>query len=120
MRLLLDEHIDPVVAERLRTRGHDVIAVTERAALVGADDGTLFDVAFDERRAIVTYDIAGFRTLARARMDAETHHFGAVLLDPESFPQGKRYVGKLIAALQGLLESMPAEDALYDRERWPE
>ena len=120
MRLLLDEHVDPVAAERLRTRGHDVIAVTERATLVGADDDALLDIAFDERRAIVTYDIAGFRTLARDRTNAEAHHFGLVFLDPQPFPQGRRHVGLLIAALEELLESMPAEDALYDWARWPE
>lgn len=101
-------------------RGHDVVAVTERSTLVGVDDAGLFELALRERRAIVTYDIADFRLLASERALQEMHHFGVVLLDPGSFLQGERYVGRLITALQALLESMPAEDALYDRERWPE
>ncbi len=120
MRLLLDEHIAPMVAERLRERGYDVIAVRERPALLGAADEELMSVAVEERRAVATYDIAGFRVLARERILAEEHHFGVVLLDRASFPQGKRYMGGLIAALERLLSAMPAEDALVDREWWPD
>lgn len=120
MRLLLDEHIAPPVAERLRGRGHDVIAVREHPALLGAADGELLSVAFEERRAVVTYDLRGFRVLARERVIDETHHFGVVLLDAGSFPQGARYFGRLISALEALLAAMPSEDALIDREWWPE
>lgn len=121
MRLLLDEHIDPVVAERLRERGYDVSAVGERAALLGAaDEEQLFKVAFAERRALVTYDIADFRVRARERIIDEEHHFGVVLLDPASFPQGERYLGRLMSALEALLTAMSAEDALFDREWWPD
>lgn len=120
MRLLLDEHVDPLIAERLRERGYDVIAVGERPDMLGAADEDLVELAFGERRAVATYDLAGFRVLARARMMEERHHFGVVLLDPASFPQGARYVGRLISALDALLSTMPAEDALFDREWWPE
>ena len=41
MRLLLDEHYSREIAERLRERGHDVIAVKEDAALEGLDDEPL-------------------------------------------------------------------------------
>lgn len=108
------------MADRLRERGQDVVAVRERPALLGSADEELFQVAFDERRAVVTYDVAGFRLLARRRILDETHHFGVVLLDPRSFPQGRRSVGALISALDTLLRAMPAEDALFDREWWPE
>jgi len=54
LRLLLDEHFSQLVARRLRQDGgHDVVAVTERAELVGQPDEALFEVARAERRALV-------------------------------------------------------------------
>jgi 23S rRNA A2030 N6-methylase RlmJ len=120
LRLLLDQHVDPVVAQRLREKGNDVIAVVERAELIGAEDAAVFDAAFAEHRVVVTYDLEGFRSLARERIIAETHHYGLVLLDPRSFPQDRRYIGRLIAALESALAEMTADDALFDREWWPE
>ncbi|MDP8970566.1 MAG: DUF5615 family PIN-like protein [Actinomycetota bacterium] len=59
MRLLLDEMIGAVVAERLRGRGHDVVAVqdTAYAHLRGIDDCVLLDCADEERRAVVTGNV---------------------------------------------------------------
>ncbi|MBI2324779.1 MAG: DUF5615 family PIN-like protein [Chloroflexi bacterium] len=119
MRLLFDEHIAIVVAQRLRERGHDVVAVGERAELYGAADPVLLEIAVEERRAIATYDM-GFRALARRRFDEEAHHFGLVLLGPRAFPQGERHFGRLISALDAMLAALPEDDALMDREWWPE
>ena len=38
MRLLLDEHLSPEIAASLRSRGHDVVAVSERGELRTAKD----------------------------------------------------------------------------------
>ena len=41
MKLLLDEMHAPRVAARLRERGHDAVAVKERAELIGMSDEDL-------------------------------------------------------------------------------
>lgn len=92
--------------------------MTQRPDLLGAADEDLFTVALEERRAVVTYDVTGFRRLSTERIIDEGHHFGVVLLHPEPFPQGERYLGRSISALDALLTAMPAEDALFDREWW--
>ncbi len=119
MRLLLDEHIDKSVASELRSRGLDVVAVTEDQSLVRWDDTRLLAHAFRDRRAIVTYDVADFRSVTRERSAIdEEGHFGVILLHPRRFRQGKRYTGALIAALEQLLTELVADDALVDREVW--
>ncbi|MDQ3096655.1 MAG: DUF5615 family PIN-like protein [Chloroflexota bacterium] len=118
MRLLLDEHIDRTVAERLRSEGFDVVAVTERPDLIEAGDRELLEQAAADRRAIVTYDVADFRIAARERVSDELIHSGVILLNPRRFPQGKRHIGGMVAALAALLEELRADDALIDRERW--
>ncbi len=51
MKLLLDEMYTAVVAEQLRARDRDVIAVAERADLRGTPDEDLLDWALSEDRA---------------------------------------------------------------------
>jgi hypothetical protein len=43
VKLLVDEMISAVVAAQLRTRGHDVEAVSERRDLRRLPDGELFE-----------------------------------------------------------------------------
>lgn len=118
MRLLLDEHLDKIVAARLRSRSFDVVAVTEDKQLVGASDRHVLERAVQDRRAVATYNVRDFRILANERLLTEDHHFGLVLSDARRLPQGTRYVGALIEALTQLLEERPADDALVDREIW--
>jgi hypothetical protein len=59
--LLLDEHYSEVIAEQLRHRGHDVVAVTEYWDVVGLADVELFLLMAAERRAIVTENWSDFR-----------------------------------------------------------
>ena len=41
MKLLLDEHLSPDIAESLRDRGHDVVAVSERKEWIQLSDDEL-------------------------------------------------------------------------------
>jgi predicted nuclease of predicted toxin-antitoxin system len=54
LKLLLDEMYAAAVAEQLRRRDHDVIAVAERADLRGSTDEDLLAWARIEDRALVT------------------------------------------------------------------
>lgn len=112
MRLYLDEMISPAVAATLGGAGHDVVAVVERGAL-GASDPAQFARAIHERRALVTYDIADFVTLARAAGAAGRDHWGLVMVDDRHLPPSD--IGGLIGALTVLLERHPDHDALKNR-----
>jgi predicted nuclease of predicted toxin-antitoxin system len=76
VRLLLDEHYSPEIARQLRIRGHDVVAVAERADLVGLGDDELLQRMAQERRAIMTNNVKDFLPLASRATVAADHHCG--------------------------------------------
>jgi predicted nuclease of predicted toxin-antitoxin system len=103
LKLLLDEMYPYSIAEQLRGRGPDVVAVAERAGLRGASDRKVFAVALEEGRALVTDDM-GFRSIdSEQRARGETHH-GLIFTSSKRFPRGQpRTVGHLVRALDRLL-----------------
>lgn len=105
MKLLLDEMYPYSIAEQLRSRGHDVMAVGERAALRGASDRDVFAVAQQEERALVTDDV-GFRSIeSELRARGESHR-GLILTSNRRFPRGRpRTPGALVRALDRFLSA---------------
>lgn len=118
MRLLLDEHYSPEIAEQLRRRGHDVVAVGEEPALRGLADEIHFATSPEQRRAIVTENVGDFRPLLAAAVRAGTANYGLVCVSARRFPRAKAAIGRMILALDALLRDHPADDGLRDREVW--
>jgi hypothetical protein len=103
LKLLLDEMYPYSIAEQLRARGHDVVAVGERSPLRGASDQEVFGVALQEARALVTADI-GFRKVdADHRARGHSHH-GIVFTSNKRFPRGSAgTTGRIVRALDRFL-----------------
>lgn len=100
MRLLLDEMHAPHVAERLRSMGHDAVAVKERPELIGLPDEDLLVVAAGERRVLVTENVKDFAVLDRQWAAAGRQHAGLVLTHPRRFPRASpNHVPRLVGAL---------------------
>lgn len=97
MKLLLDEQISGKVAERLRDRGHDVIATTAEPSLRGLSDPELFELAQRDERAVVTYNRADFEAIVREYAETNRQHHGLVIAHPVRFPSWE--FGRLTAAL---------------------
>jgi predicted nuclease of predicted toxin-antitoxin system len=117
LRLLLDEHFSPTVAEKLRDRGHDVVGVNE-VGLSGLDDRQVLSWSSQERRAVVTNNIKDFRPLHATYLTTGTRHHGIVLVPTYKYSFQRDQLGALIAALDQLLVGSPADDALCDREHF--
>lgn len=117
MRLLLDEHYDRALAAALRSLGHDVIAVTERAELRGSGDSALLDWAATERRALVTRDYASIRPLIAERLAVGRTTWGVIFVSP-AFMRARSGIGRMREALALLLKDHRGEDDLRDREVW--
>lgn len=80
MKALLDEQLSPKIAELLRSQGHDVQAVGERADLVGQSDRRILEVAASEERVVITNNVKDFRPLASERLARGESHAGLILL----------------------------------------
>ncbi|CAN5689854.1 MAG: DUF5615 family PIN-like protein [Actinomycetota bacterium] len=114
MRLLLDEMVSAVVAEQLRHRGHDVVAVQDRdqAHLRGIDDCVLLSHGSDERRAVVTDNAADFFRCHQRRIGAGDSHHGLLLFTNDTFPRHRHdlFVSQVTAALDQALKASPGDD----------
>lgn len=119
MRLLLDEHYPAAIAEALRARGHDAVAVVERDDLRGLSDPALLVAAAAERRALASEDFGGFRHLV-ARAFAEGQPcFGVVCVDHRRLPRARPW--PIVSALDALHRRLPGDEDLvrrYGGEVW--
>lgn len=118
MRLLLDEHLDPRLAEQLRESGYDVIAVAPDPALRGLSDAALLDHATAQGRVMVTYDVADFAPLLEERQVAASPVAGIVLISRRSYPPGERGHGRLLRALREILEEHRSPTAFAGMAVW--
>lgn len=118
MRLLLDEHCSPILAQALRDRGHDVVAVAERPDLTAASDRALLEAADREGRALLTNNARHLVPIATQRLGAGGSHAGLALTSDKSLPRSMDSIGLLISAIERLLAVHPADDALRDQMRW--
>lgn len=117
MKLLLDEMWPPVVAEALRQRGHDVVAVAAYRDLRSATDEAVVEAARAEGRAIVTEDVKDFRTLATTAIRAGRDHPPLILTSSKAWPRANPgTIGRLVKALDALLTA----DEAIEGERWLE
>ncbi|MDX6683620.1 MAG: hypothetical protein QOG94_3659 [Solirubrobacteraceae bacterium] len=108
MRLLLDEMLPAVIAQQLRNRGHEVLAVDEILELRGLPDDELFEHAQRDARTIVTYNRDDFLTLDNRYRHAGRDHHGVVILNPRRFAQGNQTIGALVTSLEAVVAAEPS------------
>jgi hypothetical protein len=104
-RLLLDEMISPRVAEQLRQRGHNVIAVAERTDLVGMSDADVLTLGAQEVRVVVTLDIGDFARLGASVLSEGRSHSGILYAATAAFPRRSAIIGALVRSLDAAIRS---------------
>jgi hypothetical protein len=102
--LLLDEMFSGIIAEQLRAKGHNVLAVVADPALVGLADDQILAHATAARRALVTANIKDFIPLDARYRAASQAHVGLILVSAETFPQDRTFTAAIISALSALLD----------------
>ena len=118
MRLLLDEHYSPKIAEALRSRGYDVVSATDRDDLRGLGDRDLWTRASAEGPALMTENVADFMPLIRESAAAGERHSGVVFTSPHSMPRSLATVSLFVELLHAFLRDSPADEALGDAVFW--
>lgn len=117
MRLLLDEMLSPVIAARLRERGHDVEAI-KGSTYEALSDAEVMDLARLQRRAVVTNNLVDFRRLHHEAVEPGGQgHCGMVFM-PGSYRRTKAETGRIVKALEAKLREFPGERDLADGETW--
>ena len=110
MKLLLDEMWAPAIAQALRDRGHQVVAVAERRPdLRGMPDAEIFDEAQAGCWVIVTENVVDYRPLAAAAMRAGRTYPAIIYTSNRAYPRAnRRTAGRLVVALDALLTTRDA------------
>ena len=111
MRLLLDANLSPRgIAIRLRTAGHDVLALAEDPALEGLDDPAVLELAASQNRVLITRNSRDFAPLAREWAEAQRPHAGIILiwtLDHSQFKQ-------IVEGIESYLQQWPMQEDWRD------
>jgi Domain of unknown function (DUF5615) len=118
VKLLLDEMLSPVIAERLRERGHDVWAISGHREHEALSDRDVMDLARAQRRAVVTNNVVDFRPLHHeAVAPGGAGHWGMVFM-PGDYRRTKADIGRIVRALDAKLVEHPGDDDLVNGETW--
>jgi predicted nuclease of predicted toxin-antitoxin system len=102
--LLLDEMLSASIAEQLRAKGHDFLAVVADPALTALPDDQILAHAARTERALVTANIKDFMPLDTRYRAASQEHAGLILISAKTFPQDRTYTAAITSALAILLD----------------
>ncbi|GIH06602.1 hypothetical protein Rhe02_46690 [Rhizocola hellebori] len=98
--ILLDEMYPPVLAQQLRERGHDVVAVLDIEVGLGAkSDEEVLAWAARSERCLVTENVADFARLAALGVE----HAGIIFVSAQRFPRTSRGLGRVIEAIDAVM-----------------
>lgn len=117
MRIALDHHYSPIIAEQLRSQDHDVVAAVERGWHQDTDD-SLLGRCTAERRVLVTNNVGDFMAISRQWATQGRSHAGLIFTSDPSLPRTRRTIGKYVELLAALLLNEPDSDAWEDRIYW--
>lgn len=110
--LMLDEHISPIVAEQLRSKGLSVLVVSVHeirgGTLVGSPDSILLLAAAQEGLTLVTFDLRTIPILMREWGAAGKAHAGILLVDQRTVRPDD--YGGLVRALEAFCVAQADRD----------
>lgn len=111
MRLLLDAHVSgPSVGGPLRTKGHDVRALSEERQLEGLPDGEVLMLATEDERILVTHNVAHFPKILQEWAAAGRSHAGVILV----YGIDHREFGLIVRGVERRLTQRPRHEDWVD------
>lgn len=115
MKVLLDEHLSPLIARVLRDRGFDCASVSERDDIISASDDVVMEVASAEDRAVVTNNVKDFRPIAAVRSTTGLGHAGLILV-PARRTRTRDATGYIADAVAAIMLAHPR--GISGQEHW--
>lgn len=109
-RLLLDEMFAPMLAERLRAEGFDVVAAAGHATLAAASDEEVMLWAATQNRQLVTENVKDFQPLGQQASERGEPVARLLYTSNRRFPRTRRNPSPLLDALRRWLKQ-PAGNA---------
>lgn len=109
--VVLDEMYPPVLAQRLRAKGHDVVAVLDvEVGLASKSDEDVLTWAARNDRCVVTENVSDFARLAQQGFA----HCGLVFVNSRRFPRTESGLHRMGEALHALLsqKGLPGRDGV--------
>src|SRR5215470_7746748 len=105
IRLLLDEHISPQVANGVRRRNRSLVihsmAQWENGNFLGKEDSVCLAEAARQHLTLVTYDRRTIPPLLKLWAEAERPHGGVIFVDEKTISPAD--IGGLVRALTSLV-----------------
>jgi hypothetical protein len=112
LKLLLDEHLSPDIAEGLRRKSKTVSvcgrAEWESGRFLGLSDEAILEEAAAQKLTLVTYDLRTIPPLLKTWMEKGHDHGGVIFVDHKTIPSSD--FGGLIRALQKLFQDTALQD----------
>ncbi len=104
-RLLLDEMFTPRIATELAARGHDCLAVVADPAARQSSDEDVLRLALGAGRTLVTNNVVDFERLRRQRHEHDEPVPALIYTSDAAFPRDRRFIGRLVDALDQVCTS---------------
>jgi hypothetical protein len=106
LRLLLDEHISPDVADGLKRRNPALVVrwmlEWESGDFLGKDDAACLVQALQQGLTLVTYDRRTIPPLLKRWAEEGRRHGGVIFVDEKTIPPS--YIGGLVRAIGRLVK----------------
>jgi len=115
VRLLLDAHVSGRrIAAALRERDHDVRAADEERELDGWEDERLLELAADDQRILVTFNVKDFARILADWGGAGRHHAGCLMI--VGIDHGE--FGLILRVIDAALQARPDPSAWRNYAAW--
>ena len=114
MRILLDGHMPPIVAQQLQRDGTDAVCLRDwlGGSYRTAPDELILTAASSDDRVLVTYDCRTIPHLLKEWAETGQHHAGVVLVDERTVRPND--IGGLVRTLRALVERR-GDEIWHDR-----
>lgn len=112
--LALDEMFSPKIADALRERGRNVLAVAERVDLRALSDDDLYTWAATQGCWLLTENVKDFRPIMLRTLQAGGSTAGLLFTSSRTFSRSRRNPGPLIEAIDAWLAKGPPVPPLIE------